>query len=89
MSHSDELYELCEEAMTLDGFDGCDIGLCVRFGQPPIVIYSRRQCIERLMEDNMTEEDAEEFFEYNVIGAWVGEGTPAFFIPTTETYNYI
>ena len=26
----------------------------------------------------MTEEDAVEYFDYNVQGAWVGEGTPIF-----------
>jgi len=26
----------------------------------------------------MTEEDAEEWMEYNVVGAWVGETTPMF-----------
>ena len=28
----------------------------------------------------MTYEDAVEFFEFNTTGAWVGEGTPLFFI---------
>jgi len=26
----------------------------------------------------MTQEDAQEFFEFNQFGAWVGEGTPCF-----------
>ena len=26
----------------------------------------------------MTWDDAEEWFEFNVVGAWVGENTPAF-----------
>jgi hypothetical protein len=26
----------------------------------------------------MTEDEAEEYFEFNVIGAWVGHGTPVF-----------
>ena len=88
MSYNDELYEICEDALTLDGFDGCDLGVCTRFGQQPIVIYSRRLCIIRLMEDGMDADDANEWFEYNVIGAWVGEGTPAFFIPN-EDYDDI
>jgi hypothetical protein len=34
----------------------------------------------------MTEEEAEEFFEYNVAGSWRGEGTPLFLwkIPLVE-----
>ena len=28
--------------------------------------------------DGMSYEDAIEFFEYNTIGSWMGEGTPLF-----------
>ena len=28
--------------------------------------------------DGMTQEEALEFFEFNVVGAWVGEQTPIF-----------
>jgi len=37
----------------------------------------REKCIEILMED-MSEEEAEEYFEFNVQGSYVGETTPAF-----------
>jgi len=31
------------------------------------------------MQDGIeTREDAEEYFEFNTIGGWVGDGTPAF-----------
>jgi hypothetical protein len=28
--------------------------------------------------DGMSREDAEEYFDFNVAGAWVGEGMPVF-----------
>jgi hypothetical protein len=31
------------------------------------------------MDDGMSYDEAEEFFEYNQIGAYVGESTPCFF----------
>lgn len=31
-----------------------------------------------LVTDGMTQEEAEEFFEYNQIGAWMGDRTPVF-----------
>lgn len=31
-----------------------------------------------MTRDGMSLEDAEEFFEFNVIGSWVGDGTPCF-----------
>ena len=41
-------------------------------------VYSHSRCIEILMREGMTEEEALEYFDYNVQGAWVGEGTPIF-----------
>jgi hypothetical protein len=38
-------------------------------------VYSVSKCLEILMED-MDEEDAIEFFSYNVSEAYVGEKTP-------------
>lgn len=28
--------------------------------------------------DGMTHEDAMEFYEFNIVGAWMGNGTPIF-----------
>jgi hypothetical protein len=67
------------EALLADGFEDAFLGICRRYGQPALAAYDRAKCINILMvRDGMTEDAAEEFFEYNVIGAWVGEGTPVF-----------
>lgn len=67
------------EACSADGFDDCIIGVCTRFGQEPLLAYNYEKCIGVLMNrDGMTYEEAVEFFSFNVIGAWVGEGTPVF-----------
>jgi hypothetical protein len=67
------------EALTADGFDDAIIGICRRCGQPPVMAYDSNACIRILVErDDMTREDAEEFFWFNVAGAWVGPGTPVF-----------
>lgn len=60
-----------------DGFEDAFLGVCYRFGQPPIVTYDYGKCIDILCAD-MSREEAHEYFEFNVIGAWVGETTPAF-----------
>jgi len=65
------------EMMLADGFDDCIIGVVGRFGKQPVVLYDRVAIIRKLMKD-MSVEEAEEFFEFNIAGAWVGEGTPAF-----------
>lgn len=42
-----------------------------------LALYDRQKCIESLAED-MTISEAEEFFEFNVAGAYAGPGTPCF-----------
>jgi hypothetical protein len=44
-----------------------------------LAVYDRGKCLKILQADqNMSYEEAEEFFEFNVLGAWVGEQTPMF-----------
>lgn len=63
-----------DEFLIADGFDDAVIG--VDYGSSRL-IYSCKKCIEILIEqDEMTPEDAIEYFQYNVAGAWVGEKTP-------------
>ena len=59
-----------------DGFDDAFIGVGRRCHLPDIAVYSVEQCIEILMKDGTTYEDAREYLEYNSIGSWVGENTP-------------
>ena len=68
----------------MDGFDDCIAGIVERFGQPSIVCYDKDKVLDQLMEDGMTEEEAMEYFEYNQIGAWMGENTPCFISPFDE-----
>ena len=68
-----------EELLLADGFEAALIGTGERWGQPTIAVYDREKCIEVLEKrDGMTQEEANEFFEFNVVGAWVGEQTPIF-----------
>ena len=66
------------EALVMDGYDDCILGICSRFGRDPIVAYDYDKVIARHMEDGMTYEEAIEYFHFNQIGAWVGDGTPCF-----------
>jgi hypothetical protein len=71
--------EINPVALLADGYEDALIGYVERFGQPPIALYDRRKCIEILMlRDRMSYNEAEEFFEFNSIRAWMGENTPAF-----------
>ena len=61
-----------EEFLSADGFETAIIG--VSEGK---LVYSVQRCIEILMiRDEMTYEDAIEYFDFNVRGAYMGEKTP-------------
>jgi hypothetical protein len=64
----------------LDGFDDAIIGVAERIDLVA-VCYDYAKIIAQLMQD-MTEEDAIEYFDFNILGAYVGEHTPIFL--TTE-----
>jgi hypothetical protein len=68
-----------EETLYADGYEDCIIGHFTRCGKPTVIVYDADKCIQKLIDrDGMSYEEAVEFFEFNVVGAWVGEGTPAF-----------
>ena len=68
--------------MLADGLDGALIGIVRdrwRCNGDPIAVYDRAKCIEILAKDmEISPEEAEEFFEYNTAGAYVGTTTPMF-----------
>ncbi len=65
--------------MLADGLEGAFVGFTIRFGfGQPIACCDYDAVIAQYVRDGMTEEEAVEFFDYNVIGAWVGEGTPCY-----------
>ena len=68
-----------EQLLKADGFDEAVLGVGRRCGQPDLLVYDYQKCCEVLVKrDKMTYEEAEEFMEYNVVGAWVGDKTPVF-----------
>jgi hypothetical protein len=70
--------EIEDDMLTMDGYDDCIAGIVERFGQEPIVCYDIAKVIRQLGADGLDEDEAVEFFYYNQIGAWMGEGTPCF-----------
>lgn len=84
MTLRERVAEVDPEALLADGFDEACIGICYRASQPPVVAYSREKCIEILMDQGLSWEDAEEHFEFNVVGAWVGDHTPVFIAQLEE-----
>jgi hypothetical protein len=80
------LAEFDEELLCADGFDDAILGICQRACSSDVVAYDRDRCIEIIIErsrpseltDEEAYEEAVEYFEFNVVGAWSGENTPVF-----------
>ena len=62
-----------DSTLKADGYDDCVVGIECN-GR---LVYDKRKMLDKL-ERNMSSEEAMEFFEFNVVGAWVGEETPIF-----------
>jgi len=62
--------------MLADGFEDAFLGVGRRCGQPDLAVYSIQKSVEILVAQGMTEDEAQEYLDFNTIGAWVGELTP-------------
>lgn len=69
-----------EPMLLADGFEPALVGWYTPWGSGlAVAIYDREKCIKILMKRNKWPRDeAEEFFEFNTEGAYVGERTPIF-----------
>ena len=79
--------EFSPDALFAEGLDSAILGIVERFAMTPVVLYDEDKCIEIFMEQDMTLEEAREFFEYNVLGAWLGDGTPCFAILIKNNFS--
>ena len=74
-----------ERMVKADGLDEAIIGTGGRINMDEVLIYSYDKCVQIFMDrDKMTYEEAIEWMEFNVVGAWWGPKTPIFMheIPT-------
>ena len=83
-----------DDILLADGFEEAFMGVAQSKGSKPRACYDSGKCIKVLMEDgnDMTAREAVEYFEFNVIDAYVGESTPAFihsFQPDWDCVNNI
>jgi len=68
--------------MLADGFDYAFVGVTESIDCKPKACYDKEKCIKILQSENdWTYVEAVEYFDYNVIGAYVGENTPTFLQP--------
>lgn len=73
----EELAELNPEALFADGLDKALIGIGQQFNRF-LAVYDFRRVVAALKEKGMSEEQALEYIDFNVTGAWFAENTPIF-----------
>jgi len=65
------------DILKADGFDNCVLGYDYSWDGVIRLIYSIDKIIKQLMkQDKMPVDEAIEYFEFNMRGAYVGEQTP-------------
>lgn len=80
------------DLLTLPGHDRCILGVVTQFDNT-VILYDREKVIAQLVRGFLAdalpdkpslaeaEAEAEEWFEFNLVGAWMGRHTPAFSSP--------
>ena len=69
-----------EDAILFDGLRDAIVGVAQCFGQPDVVAYDYEKAVQLIRQqcDDCSYEEAIEYLEFNVCGAYVGKTTPVF-----------
>jgi hypothetical protein len=74
------ILEEYENVLICDGFDDAIIGIEPTTSR---LVYDVDKMIETLISQGMDRDEAIEYYEFNIVGAYVGELTPIF----VDTYE--
>tara|TARA_R110000796_G_scaffold94869_1_gene199777 strand:+ start:1084 stop:1356 length:273 start_codon:yes stop_codon:yes gene_type:complete len=86
----DYIDENAEGAVILSDLDDAIIGVVEEFGNGPRILYSTEKIIQILIDrDGMSEEEAVEYYGFNIVGMFAGEQNPVFLVKEFEKKNKI
>jgi hypothetical protein len=75
------LDDLPDGVVLLTGLENAVVGITEEFGGIFRVMYSRSKILDILQNrDEMTEDDAYEFYSYNILGLHVSDQNPVFLV---------
>jgi len=83
-----------EGAIILDGFNDAIVGITEEFGGIKRLLYSKYKILKILQENLMTQSEAEEYYDYNILGLYANNQNPIFLdleiipIKMNENYEY-
>ena len=69
------------DRLLADGFEDAIVGVGRQGPSQELTIYDYDKCVDILKGQGITDEEAREYFDFNVQGSWVGPGTPIFLMP--------
>jgi regulator of replication initiation timing len=73
-----------ETLLAIEGMNDCIVGVGRRCSKPDVLVYSHAMLVASYIKHGMTETEAYEWVEFNIVGAWLGEQTPMVIYPSTE-----
>lgn len=59
-------------------FEDCIVGVAERYGGPPVAVLDVEKMLAALQKEGMTKDEAIDYFENNILVAYVGESTPVY-----------
>jgi len=71
-----------------DDLDEAVVGLATQATGEPLLVYDYVKIVEIFMRDGMTEEEAQEYADYNVVGLNLGDRTPLIMTPCNMNGAY-
>ena len=84
----DELVVLGKEGEEADSFRPCMMGIIYGADVSDRVVYDSDMVIDTLMKNNdWDHEEAREWFDFNILGAYVGEGSPVYMYLHNSEYH--
>lgn len=66
-----------DSTILIDDADEAIVGYFYRCSRPIVAVYDYDKLVAVFVKSGMTDDEAREHIEVNVIGGWLGEGTPA------------
>lgn len=79
------------DTLLIDNHEFALIGMCMTWHGNMLVeraIYDGPMIVEAMVEqDGMTEEEAIEYIDFNIVGAYVGENTPIIMWPVLDAFD--
>lgn len=78
MKPIERIRERFPSLLKMDGYDECIAGVVTRFDNRAILCYDIARILKRHVRDGMSVIEAQEYFDFNQMGSWMGKRTPCF-----------